>query len=278
MKPEHTRVCYDPLAREFLSLILRCVAKSRLLVRIVLWEAERIAPGVPGEVIGRTRYIDDRLKARIEDGIEQLVILGAGYDSRPYRFDELKEKVKVFEVDYPSTQEVKLKRVKRILGHIPDYVVYIPIDFDRERLDEKLYIGGYDKALKTFFIWEGVTYYITEKAVDETLAFVANNSGEGSSIIFDYAFRSVLDGASDIEQVNRVLKAYERVAAPLTSEHFVFGVEEGSIQEFLSHRGLRLIENVNGEFFESAYFKGVHQTREVSRLCGFAHATVDTQR
>jgi methyltransferase (TIGR00027 family) len=167
-----------------------------------------------------------------------------------------------------------MERVRKVLGSLPDHVVYIPIDFNTEDLDAKLAAGGYRADLKTFFIWEGVTYYITAEAVDATLAFVAERSGAGSSIIFDYAFRSVLDGTSDVKQVNRVLKAYEHVAAPLTSEHFVFGVEEGSIEEFLSKRGFGKVENVTGEFFESEYFRGVRQTREVSRLCGFAHAWV----
>lgn len=275
MKPERKRVCYDPLARKFLGRALSLLARSRLLVKLVLWDAERIAPGVPGEVIGRTRYIDDCLRACIDEGIEQLVILGAGYDSRAYRFDEIAAKVKVFELDYPSTQEVKKKRVRKLFGSLPDGVVYIPIDFNTESLEQKLFEHGYDKDLRTLFIWEGVTYYLTAEAVDATLDFVAKNSGEGSSIIFDYAFRSVLQGESDLEQVNRVLKAYELVGTVFTSEHFVFGVEEGTIEEFLSKRGFRIVENVTGEFFESAYFAGVHQKREVSRLCGFVHAAVD---
>jgi methyltransferase (TIGR00027 family) len=278
LKAAHKRVCYDPLARHFVRLLLRLIARSRLLVDIILWEAERLAPGVPGEVIGRTRYIDDLLKKRLEEGIEQLVILGAGYDTRPYRFEELKQGVRVFEVDFPSTQAVKMKKVKKVLGALPEHVSFVPMDFNRDSLDEKLFGSGYDKALKTFFIWEGVTYYITERAVDETLAFMAKNSGEGSSVVFDYAFRSVLQGHSDIDQVNRILKAYETVAAPITSEHFVFGVDEGSIEEFLGNRGFVAAENVTGEFFESEYFKGVHQKREVSRLCGFVHAAVDSSR
>ena len=66
LKPAHKRVCYDPLARHFVRLLLRLIARSRLLVQIILWEAERLAPGVPGEVIGRTRYIDDLLKVAYE--------------------------------------------------------------------------------------------------------------------------------------------------------------------------------------------------------------------
>jgi len=274
-RPEAKRLCHDPLAKEFLVAPLKILARSRILAGVVIWWAERLAPGVPGEILGRTKYIDDSLKTRIDEGIEQLVILGAGYDSRAYRFDGLSQRVKVFEVDHPATQRVKMKRVGRLLGHLPDNVVFVPIDFEEERLHHKLFEKGYDRTKKTFFIWEGVTYYLTAKAVDETLAFVVENSGVGSSIIFDYAFEKVLEGASDVEQVNRILKAWERIGAPLTAdEHFIFGVKEGTIQEFLSARGFYQIENVNGDSFKAAYFKGMKQSGDVSHICGFVRATV----
>jgi methyltransferase (TIGR00027 family) len=203
------------------------------------------------------------LEARIDDGIEQLVILGAGYDSRAYRFDELKGKVKVFEVDHPATQTVKMEKVKKIFGSLPDHVVYVPIDFENQKLDERLFESGYDKNLKTLFIWEGVTYYIMPEAVDITLAFVAKNSGEGSSIIFDYVFQSVLDGTCGVAEVNRARKAYERIGTPLTSEHPRFGVEEGTIEGFLSERGFYQVVNITGDNFESAYSKGATQNKKL---------------
>ena len=274
-KPEARRLCHDPLAREFLNTPLRILAGSRMLAALVVWWAERLAPGVPGEVLGRTKYIDDCLKTRIDEGIRQLVILGAGYDSRAYRFDGLNPAVKVFEVDHPATQGVKMRRVQRLLGRLPDHVVFVPVDFEEEKLRHKLFDKGYDSNKKTFFIWEGVTYYLTAKAVDETLAFVVENSGTGSSIIFDYAFQKVLQGGSDVGQINRALKAWERIGAPLTAnEHFIFGVKEGTLQEFLLARGFCQIENVNGDSFKASYFKDMKQSGDVSHICGFVRAMV----
>jgi methyltransferase (TIGR00027 family) len=135
-----------------------------------------------------------------------LVILGAGYDTRAYRFDKLKEEVKVFEVDHPATQKVKIEKVSKALGSLPGHVVYVSVDFEKERLDKKLSESGYNKSLKTLFIWEGVTMYLTAEAVDETLAFVAGNSGKGSSIIFNYIFRSVLDGTCELEYAPKVAR------------------------------------------------------------------------
>jgi methyltransferase (TIGR00027 family) len=263
LAPENKRTCNDPYAKEFLGPIFGTIAKSRLLTRIAIWFSERIAPGMVGYIAGRVRYVDDYLEARVDDGIEQLVILGAGYDSRAYRFDGLRGKGKVFEVDYPATQRVKIEKVKRIFGSLPEHVVYVPIDFENQKLDDRLFESGYDRNLKTLFIWEGVTYYITPEGVDTTLAFVANNSGEGSSIIFDYVFQSVIDGTCGVAAVNRARKVYELLGTPLTSEHPRFGVEEGTIEEFLTQRGFHQVENITGDHFESAHVKGANQNKKL---------------
>jgi methyltransferase (TIGR00027 family) len=270
MRPTDEQVCYDPFAKDFLGLKFTFISKSRLLTKIALWKAERTDPGAVGCVASRTRYIDDYLQECIDDGIKQLVILGAGYDSRAYRFDDLKGKVKVFELDHPATQKVKIERIKKIFGSIPNHVIYIPIDFGKEKFDNRLFESEYNKNLKTLFIWEGVTMYITAEAVDETLSFVVNNSGKGSSIIFNYIFQSVIDGTCELEGAEKIAKSYERRGEPLS-----FGIEEGTIDEFLSERGFYQVKNVTGEFFKSEYFKGKNQNRKVCCLCGFVHATVN---
>jgi methyltransferase (TIGR00027 family) len=258
--PEDKRVCYDPYAKEFISLKFRLLARSRFLTRLAIWCVEKMVPGMAGYIVGRTRYLDDYLKSRIKDGIEQLVIMGAGYDSRAYRIDELKEgKTRVFEVDFPATQKAKKLKVEKIMGSLPDYVVYVPVDFDKGKLDEGLFEGGYDKNLKTLFIWEGVTPYITPEAMDGTLAFVANNAGKDSSIIFDYMLRSALDGTYARKQVHRIRRVWEMIAEPLTSERFCYGIEEGTIEEFLAQRGFDQVVNQSGGSFQSAYFKGANE-------------------
>lgn len=274
MRPEGKRVCYDPYAKEFLGLMFGTLRRSLLLSRFALWCVERVMPGLPSEAIGRTKYIDDRLRKCIDDGIEQLVILAAGYDARAHRMDELKGKVRVFELDFPATQQAKIAKVKKIFGHLPDNVVYVPIRFGAETLDEALSQTAYDRDLKTAFIWEGVTYYLTMKAVDDTLAFVVNNSGEGSSIIFDYALKSALDGTCEVRRVNWLLKAWKLIGGRVTSENFTFGIEEGTIGQFLAERGFSEIENIDRSYADSEYYRGLHQPRELFSLCGFVHATV----
>ncbi len=267
MKPENERVCYDPYAKDFLgSKKAFWLSQNDLLRRFIL-DNERKTPGAFGCVVGRTRYIDDYLKACINAGIEQLVILGAGYDSRAYRFRELKGRVRVFELDKQATQKVKKEKVAGIFGSLPDNIVYVSIDFEKDGLDKKLFESGYDRGLKTLFIWEGVTMYLTAEAVSDTLAFMATNSGEGSFIIFNYIRGSIQNGTSEFEYV-KLRKAHE------AEESFRFAIEDEAIEVFLSGRGLAGVKSVTGEFFKRTYFDGVNRNRKVCSLCGFATATV----
>jgi len=269
LRSEDERVCYDQFARRFLGLRFGVIVRSRLLTRIALWYAERILPGAANSLVARTRYIDDYLKACIDDGIEQLVILGAGYDSRAYRFDELRPRVRVFEVDHPNTQRAKIQKVKRIFGSLPSHVVYVSLDLDEKKLGEGLLESGYSRDKKTLFIWEGVTVYLTPEAVDETLAFVAGNSGKGSSLIFDYAFRFALDATSDSEEARKWRKAYERRGEPPK-----FALKEEEVEGFLSKRGFYQVKGVSMESLKKAYFKGINENRNVTHLGGIAQATV----
>jgi methyltransferase (TIGR00027 family) len=207
-KPENERICSDPIAQYFLGFPFTIVGRipppiGRALTKIAFAYAEHLTPGNPGYVVARTRYIDEYLRTCIHEGIEQLVILGAGYDSRAYRFEELKGKVKVFEVDHPATQTAKMRKVENALESPPEHIEYIGVDFDTESLDECMSQSEYRLSLKTLFIWEGVTMFITADGVDATLDFVKRSSGEGSSIIFDYILKSVLDGTCEFEEAEK---------------------------------------------------------------------------
>jgi methyltransferase (TIGR00027 family) len=260
-KPATERLFDDPYAKYFVTPVLAFLTKFFTKIGY----AEKRGPGVLGFLIARTKYIDDYLQSCIDDKIEQLVILGAGFDARAYRFDSLKRQVKVFEVDHPATQKVKLDRLKKILGALPEHVVYVPIDFDAESLEECLFKSGYDEQLKTLFIWEGVTYYITAEAVDRTLAFVANRSGAGSSIIFDYADAAVVNGTVKRGEASS-MQRYQR----LTGEGMVFGIEKGTIEAFLEERGFYRIKNVTHDLLKKAYF----QNREVAPVYAIVSAVV----
>jgi methyltransferase (TIGR00027 family) len=263
-KPASERVCYDPYARQFVSTWLWILGKA------TMGYATRRSPGVLEFLAVRTRFIDDYLVSCLADGIQQLVILGAGFDTRAYRIDGLRGQVKVFEVDHPATQQAKIEKMGKVLGAAaPEQVRFVPIDFSSETLD-RLFDYGFDRQLKTLFIWEGVTMYIAADAVDATLAFVARNSGTGSRIIFDYIYKAALDGTMKENEV----KSMQRWRG-VTGEGLVFGIEQGRVKEFLASRGFERIVNVDSDALRRAYFDGAGQgKRVVAPVYAIVHATV----
>jgi methyltransferase (TIGR00027 family) len=261
-------VCYDPYAKEFLSPVFRLIARNALLTKAIHWYfAERRFAGAAGEVIARTRYIDDYMMQCIGDGLEQLVIVGAGYDSRAYRCDEVKERVRVFEVDHPDTQALKKQKVLQMVGSLPEHVVYVPVEFSTEDLGQKLRDNGYDNALKTLFIWEGVTLYLTSEAVDDTLAFVAN-SCEGSSIIFDHIIDSVVDGSYELAAARRWKEYLDRIGEPVT-----FGISDSDLAERLGRMGFHRVTSVDGDSLRT-YFADLNRGKKVFPFFRVVHATV----
>lgn len=268
-KPANERICYDPIARHFLTSRSTVIGETWIPEPLIRWVYNQGCPGLQGYIVARTRYIDDFIQRCLECGLEQLVILGAGYDSRAYRFEGLNAPTTVFELDYPATQQVKMSRLSSILGQLPKHVVYVPIDFVHESLEQRLLESGYAPQAKTVFVWEGVTYYITAQAVDQTLAFVANNSGQESAIIFDYLSPSVVDGTCPRREAKMWRKAMIQRGEPL-----LFGVEEDTIAPFLRQRGFQQVTNIPHTFLKQAYFTGKNRHRKITPILAVAHATV----
>jgi methyltransferase (TIGR00027 family) len=262
-KPAEERLCFDPYARRFAGGCLYYVMRLFTALGYAGWRG----PGVWEFLAARDRYIDDHLEACLGAGLEQLVILGAGYDARAYRFEALKTGVKVFEVDHPATQAVKLKKVAAIFGARPAHVTYVSIDFNRQSLADRLTESGYDKQLKTLFIWQGVTFYLTAQAVDDTLAFVAGHAGPGSSIIFDYMDTTLLHNAPRHGEVSSM-----RRYRSLTGEGLGFGIPIGSIQAFLEERGFTQVKNADHIALEKAYYSS--SPRKVADGYAIASAVV----
>jgi methyltransferase (TIGR00027 family) len=252
-KPEH--VCYDPYARLFVPSwfyhIMRFFISSGY--------AERRGKGVIGFLTARERYIDDYLARCLQSGIDQLVILGAGYDSRAYRFPG----IRTFEVDHPATQQVKIAKVREIFGRQPENVTFVAIDFNQQSLDECLAANGYNPQGKTVFIWQGVTYYLDPDAVDSTLTCIANFSAPGSSVIFDYIDPALLARPSGHGEV----KGMRRYSG-MTGENLRFGIPVAEVEAFLTQRGFEQVQNVRSEELKTRYFHGKNLSRNV--MSGYA--------
>jgi methyltransferase (TIGR00027 family) len=132
----------------------------------------------------RTRALDDAWHASRERGARQLVILGAGLDGRAFRLEDLAE-VTVFEVDHPSTQALKRERAAALRSRAREHH-FVPVDFESDSLPEALRSAGHASGVMTFWLWEGVTTYLTATAQQATLDAVAARSAAGSRIAMTY--------------------------------------------------------------------------------------------
>jgi methyltransferase (TIGR00027 family) len=264
-KPEELRICYDPYASQLVSPFLYKFV--RFFDKIGYSEIK--GPGVMGFLTVRERHIDEYLKTCLAGGLEQLVILGAGLDARAYRFDELKNGVRVFEVDHPASQANKLEKLKQVFGSPPAHVTYVGIDFNTQSLNQQLFESGYCEYLKTLFIWQGVTQYLTPEAVDSTLAFITEHSGAGSAVIFDYMYPTLLDGT-----IKRGEVANMRSKRWISNEMLTFGIPEGKITEFLEQRGFTQVQDADATFLHDTYFTGENAKRTVAYGYAIASAVV----
>jgi methyltransferase (TIGR00027 family) len=248
--PEHKRLFDDRFALDLLPFWWRAVVKLLYfpgLRSVVLSWRERRMPGALGAILCRTRYIDDVLKRSVEEGIQQLVILGAGFDSRAYRIGGM-EKVQVFEVDFPGTQKLKQLRLEKVIGAVPGNVTLVGLDFEQQKLDGLEKTPGFQKGKKTLFICEGVSQYVTEPTVNTILEFVSGVSVAGSAIVFTYVRRGLIDGTACPEWFRRFLLFADKVGSPL-----LFGLEPGDLGQFLADRGLKLTEEVGAAEYQKRY-------------------------
>ena len=246
LKPETDRIVSDPYAK---ALVPAGIMFSFSMWIIKLGLYDRIAPGAIAFIIGRERYIDDYLKACLSEGFDQIVILGAGFDTRALRIPGI-EKTRVFEIDQPATQAVKLERLKKVIDPLPAHITFIPADLNTQKLAEVLQGNGYDEQSKTLFIWQGVIYFLKPEGVDSTLAFIADHTGPGSAVIFDYIYAKTLR-----DTTQGYGKALAR-AGKMSGEPYIFGIDHGQVGPFLTQRGFCDVVDMPLEDLKPKYFTG----------------------
>ncbi len=189
IRPERERLFADPQASAFLDRGLRAAvtaARVPLLGGLVPAYIDRRWPGPRASGVLRTRVIDDAVRAALDDGARQVVILGAGFDTRALRL--ARSGVRYFEVDHPDTQALK-----RAAGTV-DGTRYVAVDFAREEVGPALAAAGLEDDARTLFLWEGVLSYLEPPAIDAMLRWMAVTGGPGSSVVFTYVDRAALTG------------------------------------------------------------------------------------
>ena len=185
----------------------------------------------------RTRVIDDAIRAFADGGGGQLVLLGAGYDCRALRMPELAG-ARVLEIDHPATQDHKRATLAQLAVRSP--ATYVSWNFEErpmEDLPDVLAEAGHDPARPTFTVWEGVTMYLSEPAIDASLRAIAAWSAPGSRLAMTYFARS------RIARPSLVTRALRAVVSGL-GEPWQFGWEPEELPAYLAERGLELTDDV----------------------------------
>jgi methyltransferase (TIGR00027 family) len=244
------RLFVDPLAPKFLTWPLSLVALLNALPgggRLARGIIDRRWPGVRTSVAARTRLIDDILGGLDRGQLGQLVILGAGFDSRAYRLDALCQ-VPVFEVDHPDTQRAKQQGLARALPSWPDHVAFVASDFNLENLGPAMATCGYRIDVPTVFLWEGVTNYLSAEAVDATLRWCAQ-AAPGSLLIFTYINRDILTNAE-----RYVGSAQWKATLDKVGEQTTFGLDPTELPGYLAERGLQLEGDQGAAEYRARYF------------------------
>ena len=254
----------DNLAYLFMPSIARFFLGFSFFRNLITKNLHKRFPGTYEYVIARTRFFDEIFVRTAKEKTPQIVILGAGYDTRAIRFQNFTKDTVIYELDAPLTLNEKKKYFERNKIQLPENIVYVPINFNNDDLKQTLLKNGYDPKKKTMFVWEGVTMYLNPQAVKETLSFIKNNSGIGSTIVFDYFYDSVIKRTCDSIGAKELSDA-----AMELGEQFNFGVEEGKIIEFLNENGFLLIKHYTPNEFEEKYLR-TDDGNIIGSMYGFA--------
>jgi methyltransferase (TIGR00027 family) len=266
-QPAETRLFNDPVVKYLVGTLIRMLMQLASMRNFTIKQTEAVMPGLYGLQICRARFIDDAVQAALSQGIEQVVILGAGLDTRPYRLASL-ERVKVFEVDLPSVQEDKKKKLQKHFGRLPEHVTFIPIDFDTQSLEVVLTRTAFDSSKPAVFVCEGVTQYLSVEAVRWTLAFVGE-SAPGSILVFTYVLKSIIERRSDVPGTDRIMDRVAKQKAP-----WLFGLEPSDVPSFLKLFHLDLIADIGNADYQARYLKPLGRKLVVSESERIVQATV----
>ena len=196
----------------------------------------------------RSRYVEDRLADAVASGVTQYAILGAGLDTFAYRnpFPALR----VFEVDFPATQEGKRAMLAEAAIALPESLTFVPLDFEHQALAEGLAAAGFDAGLAAFFGWLGVVPYLTLDAFRATLGVIAQLPA-GSAVGFDYAV-----APEKLSPVGRT--AFDRLSGRVAAagEPFQLFFTPEELASELRHAGFHRFEQLDSDHLNELYFKG----------------------
>ena len=234
------------------------VSKYSIIRNFLVKLTEKMMPGGWSMFLVRKRYIDTKLTETImSSDIHNIVNLGAGMDTRLYRFKEVQNK-KCFEMDQAESVKNKRKAIKKALGTFPKHVRQVPINFIEESIGDKLKANGYNPKEKTFFIWEAVSQYLDMSSLENTFEFFSDTP-KGSFLAFTYVLKDFVEGKNLFNQ---------KMLYKLTVQKnlWLSSFNSDEIKSFLEKYGWELIEDVSYRELDETYVKPTGRTLGVCEV------------
>jgi methyltransferase (TIGR00027 family) len=199
----------------------------------------------------RSRISEDALSRAVDKGIRQIVILGAGLDTFALRNPHGARQIRIYEVDHPATQAWKNQRLADAQIELPPWLIFVPVDFERHDVGDKLAAAGFQQNSPAFFTWLGVVPYLTEDAIGRTLDYMS--SIQNSEVVFDYMEPPAASSEElrqlDTERTERLKKLDERSVSRF---------EPASVAAILRSHGFSAVEDINFQEIASRFGRGVH--------------------
>ena len=260
----------DTYAIQMLTPFWYAVAKFKPIKWLVADVILSVFRPVAQAVVLRSRYTEDQLIEAIEAGVKQYVILGAGYDTFSLRRKDLADKVHVFEVDHPATQEVKRQRILNANGSIPSNLTFVPVNFEVDRLDEEMEKAGFDSQLPTFYSWLGVTYYLIPEAIRNTLDRIAKKSAPGSRVVFDFKIAKHMMSAEGRTLCEKMENFVARRGEPMLTDF-----TPQSLNEMMARYGYTEVEMMTPEKQKRRYL-GERTDLEPAEFIYFAQFSLES--
>ena len=267
-------VINDPYADKFVigSGVIKLMGH-----RLNVWLSSKLAPGFHEHLISRTRFIDDLIEKSAKEGIEQYVILGAGYDSRANRLN-LTPSLKIFEVDQPEVSDIKLSKLPKDLPNLEN-ITYVNVDFSYQSLSEQLLTAGFDQTKSTIITLEGVSQYITKEAVSSTIQELSSITKDARSIFFMSYVDELLNKdpaacfgkgyPNPSKKANLIQTLSAKVGEPWISFY-----RDEEIESILAENGYSMKENVTLEDLNSLYFSPVGRALPENQIFKLEHFIV----
>jgi methyltransferase (TIGR00027 family) len=198
----------------------------------------------------RSRIAEDAMATAVESGFRQVVILGAGLDTFALRNPHVARQIRIYEVDHPATQAWKRESLAGVKVAVPPWLIFVPVEFEREDVGEKLVAAGFEQDSPALFTWLGVVPYLTLDAIGRTLDYVA--SIQNSEVVFDYMEPPPAFSEEMRELVTKRTEQLEKM-----NERWVSRFEPDGIRETLRSHGFSAIEDISFEQIKSRFGRAV---------------------